>query len=173
MDFVTSIADNTEEFLTTLSFDVLVLVTLTGFFFLVGLRAGKTSLINLVFSIYLAALLLLFFPFKDLISFDFGLLFGKYDIVALLLLLIVSGAVQVVVGYVLELEFRVHVLRNTVNNIILSLSTSIALLAGAYITNVVKVTDSSTSFIDAFYTNEQYLFALLVLPLIGVFMVAR
>ena len=174
MDLVTSTTDSAKEFFTSLSFDVIVLGALTGLFFLIGFRAGKTRLINLVFSFYLTTLLILFFPFKHLITFDFGLLFGKYDIVGLLLFLIVSGIVQVVVGYVLELEFGERAFRNTMNNIVLSFSASIALIAGAYITSVVKVTDlTGASFIDALYTNEQYLFALLVLPLIGVFIVAR
>lgn len=173
MEFINGISSNTQEFLASLSFDILVIVILTIFFFSVGLKSGKTRLINLVFSIYLATLLILFFPFKKVITFDFGLLFGKYDIVDLLFLLIVVGIVQIVVGYVLELEFGGRAVTNTINSLILSFSTTISLLAAAYITNVVKVTDSSVSFIDAFYTSEQYLFALLVLPLIGVFIVAR
>jgi hypothetical protein len=166
-------ASNTKEFFMSLSFDVLLLSAITAVFFLLGLRSGKTRLINVVFSLYLATLLILYFPFKHLITFDFGLVFGKYDIVALLLLLVVTMAVQVVVGYVLELEYGGKVIRNTVSSLILSFSSALALLAGAYITSVVKVTDSSISFLDAFYTNEQYLFALLVLPLIGIFLVAR
>lgn len=173
MKFVTSLASDTKDFFTSLSFDVLVLGGLTAFFFLMGVRSGKTRLINVVFSIYLATLLILFFPFKHLITFDFGLIFGKYDAIALLLLLTVSGAVQIVVGYVLELEFGGRAIRNTIDSLILSFSAAIALLACSYITGVVKVTSSGGSFLDALYTNEQYLFALLVLPLIGVFIVAR
>ena len=173
MDYIAGAASSTKEFLTTLSFDVLVLAALGALFFILGFSGGKTRLINIVFSIYLATLLMMFFPFKDLISIDFGLLFGKYDIVAGGLLLIVVSAVQIVVGYVLELEFGGKTVRNTINSIILSFSSAIALLSSFYITKVVVVTDSSISFLDAFYTNEQYLFALLILPLVGVFIVAR
>lgn len=173
MEFIASMVSNTKEFLSSLSFDVLVLIVLTALFVGVGLKSGKTRLINVVFSIYLATLLLLYFPFKGLITYDLGLLFGKYDIVELILLLVVVGAVQIVVGYVLELEFGGRAVKNTISNVILSLSASVALLSSIYITGVVKVTDSGISFLDSFYTTEQYIFALLILPLVGVFIVAR
>ena len=173
MGIVSSVASTTKDFFSSLSFDVLVLVALVGFFFLLALRMGKTRLINIVLSVYIASFLLLFFPFKNAINFDLGLLFGKYGILDLLLLLIVTGGVQVVVGYVLELEFERRLLRNTINNLILSISAAFAVLAGAYITGAVKATNASISFLDGLYTNEQYLFALLILPLVGVFIVAR
>lgn len=173
MEFVSTLTSSTKDFFASLSFDIVVLLSLTAFFFVIALRTGKTRLINTVFSFYLATLLLLFFPFKDSFGFDLGLLFGKYGILDLILLLVVAGGVQVVVGYVLELEFGGRIIRDVVNNIILSISAAFALLAAVYITGVVKVTNPNISFLDAFYTSEQYLFALLILPLVGVFIVAR
>lgn len=163
----------TKEFLTTLSFDVLVLAVLIAFFFFLGLKAGKTKLIGIVFSTYVAGLLLIAFPFGESISFDLGLLFGKFDVVNLGLLVLFIIVIQVILDYVLELEFDGVTLRKTFQSLILSISAAISFLAVAYMTHVVPATDASASFLDLVFTNPQYLFAALVLPLVGVFLVAR
>jgi|GEM_PF-5216186 len=168
-----SVTSSTKDLIANLSFDVVILIALVGFFFLLGLRSGKTKLINIVFSTYVAGLLLIAFPFHSAISFDFGLLFSKYNVVDLGILVILIIIIQVVLDYVLELEFDGATIKRTFHSLILSASTAVAFLAVAYMTNVVRNTDTTGSFLDATFANEQYLFGLLVLPLVGVFLVAR
>ena len=164
---------STQEFFTTLSFDVVVIATLIAFFFVLGLRSGKTKLIGIVFSSYVATLLLTAFPYRDSISFDVGLLFDKYSIVDLGLLILLVALIQIILDYVLELEFEGFSIRKTVESLVLSASTALSFLSAMYLTNVVQNKDIEASFLDAIFASEQYLFLLLLAPLVGVFLIAR
>ncbi len=168
-----SVTSTTENFIADLSIDVIVIAALIAFFFFLGLRSGKTKLIGIVFSTYIAGLLLIAFPFRSSITFDFGLLFSKYNIVDLGILIILIAIIQIILDYVLELEFEGFSLKKTFDSLILSASTALSFLAVAYMTNVVRNPDTNTSFLDATFLNEQYLFALLLIPLVGVFIVSR
>lgn len=173
MEQVSSLATDAQSFLASLSLDVITLIVLTTVLLFIGLRAGKSYLVAFTLSTYPATLILSSFPYKEVIPLEFGLFLGKYDIVNIVLLGIIISAVQIALDYVLEFEYSNAKLKNLANTLILSASGVIALLSALYITGTAKVSGSGGSFLDALFTGEQTLFFLMLLPLIGIFLVAR
>ena len=127
-----AVTENTQELIANLSIDIIVIVALVAIFFFIGFRSGKTKLIGIVFSTYVAGMLLITFPFRSSITFDFGLLFAKYNVVDLGILIILIGLINIILDYVLELEFEGFSLRKTLDAIILSTSATLSFLAGIH-----------------------------------------
>lgn len=170
---IAGLAGNAQEFFTTLSLDTATILTIFVILLIFGMRWGKSFLTNFIVSIYIAGFLFVKFPSGMLGNFDFGSLFNTYNILGLIIFLIFLSIVHVIVGYMLEFEFSDSRIRNTFSNVLLSAGGTVGLMGILYATGIAQMTNMSLSLLSTVFSNELYLFGLLLAPLVLLFLVVR
>ena len=172
MGEIEGITNQATSFLASLSFDVIVLVVLMSVFLLIGWFRSNRSLIGIIFSTYIAIVLWAYVPYIESIPYDLGLLFDKYELNGLILLLVIIALLHVVLDYALDFDYANKRLKRFVESIILAGGATLALLSSLYITKIATNLNSN-SFLDSLFTNELYFFGILIVPLVALFFILR
>lgn len=170
---ITDIVGTTQNFFMTLSMEVIVIAVLFALVFIYGLRAGKYKVVSLTLSTYVALILYLWFPYHHVLALDFGMLFDKFIISNVLLLVAAMILVHLLVGEICEEEYSTRRIRKLINLGLLSLGFSSVFMVSVYLTGNAVPSEGVVSSLDALFGAAKYQFWLLLSPLVIIFITTR
>jgi hypothetical protein len=160
------------ESVTSISLDILIVLVSFALLVLYTFYFGKGRIIVLILALYVSALLYVFFPYLDSISFFSDLPTS----VAWSKMLIFAGFVVVsalVMGRLIGAEFSISTLYGWFETLLLSSLAVVLLLVLSYHLLPVSEIYDFGAYLDKLFEPVEYLFWWLVLPLLGLILVSR
>jgi hypothetical protein len=151
-------------------FEISYLLGVFSLFFLWTIFKGRQAMINVIFGLYLALLISIYFPFTAYLTENLGSSLAQ-SIGQLTIFAVFTVLTTLLCGRIMPDEFREKKFESIPKKLLLSGAGSVLVLAFSF--NVLPVTDFLTpgTPVQALFAPEGYFFWWLLLPLVILFLV--